>query len=46
MFIHDALKEFIVSGNTEVEAGQLKSKIKSLWAIIPITELTGFTHEF
>ena len=26
MFIHDALKEFIACGNTEVEAGHLKSK--------------------
>ena len=46
MFIHDALKEFIVCGNTEVEAGQLKSKVKNLSAIIPAAEITGFAHEF
>ena len=46
MFTHDALKEFIVCGNTEVEAGHLKSTIKSLSAIIPTTEITGFAHKF
>ena len=46
MFIHDTLKEFIVCGNTEVEAGHLKIKIKRLSAIIPTTGFTGFAHEF
>ena len=46
MFVHNSLKEFIVCGNTKVEAGHLKSEIKSLSAIIPITEFTGFAHEF
>ena len=46
MFVHDSLKEFIVCGNTEVEAGHFTCEIKTLSAIIPITELTGFIHEF
>ena len=46
MFIHDALKEFIVCGNSELEAGQLKRKIRNFLAIIPTTEKTGFAHEF
>ena len=46
MFIQDALKEFIVCGNTEVDAGHLKSTIKTLSAIIPTTEITGLLTNF
>ena len=46
MFIHDALNEYIMCGETDIAAGQLKMKVKALKKIAPGKSVSGFTEKF
>ncbi len=46
MFIHDALNEFILCGDNEIRASNLRPKVTSLAKNIPGKGITGFNHLF
>ena len=45
-FIHDALNELIMCGETEIAATNLKTTINHLSTRIEGKEITGFEHQF
>ena len=46
MFIHDALKELIMCGQTEIAATNLRTAIDYLSTQIEGKEMSGFEHQF
>ena len=46
VFIHDALNELIMCGETEIAATNLRTAINHLSTQIEAKEITGFEHQF
>ena len=46
MFIHDAIEELIVCGDTSAQAGNLRIHVNGLHKIAPSKEETGFALQF
>ena len=47
MFIHDALKEYIICGQTEISAADIRKVIEELSVQHdPCSASTGFEHQF
>ena len=46
MFIHDALNDYLICGETAVPAHELRKKITDLEAPVEDMDMTGFQFEF
>ncbi len=46
MLLHDAVLEFLICGNTQIQANNLYTAVKKLGDSNPSSKTTGFEQEF